>query len=56
MDNTTRTEDNIIAKCEDFGGVAAELVEVCQRLDSLLSKANLRIEELVSEADDRDNQ
>lgn len=56
MDNTTRTEDNVIAKCEDFGGVAAELVEICQRLDAALSRANLRIEDLVSEADERDTE
>lgn len=56
MDNTTRTEDYVIDKCEDFGGSAAELVEICKRLDAALSKANMRIEDLMDEADERDTE
>jgi hypothetical protein len=38
MNNTTRTEDKLIAACEDFGGKAGELVEIINRLDAMIGR------------------
>jgi hypothetical protein len=38
MRNTTRAEDFIVGKCNEFGGIATECVEIVQRLDSTLTQ------------------
>jgi hypothetical protein len=49
LTNTDEAEDRIIEQCEEFGGVAAELSEITERLDDALTKALERIEYLESE-------
>jgi len=38
MNNTTRTEDKLIAACEDFGGKSEELVGIINRLDAVIDR------------------
>ena len=37
LNATTPSEDRIIEKCEEFGGLAAECAEIAQRLDDKIT-------------------
>ena len=51
MTYTTASEDRIIEACEDFGGKAAELVEIINRFDAWIDRQQRRIGELESEVE-----
>jgi len=54
--NTTASEDRIVDKCREFGGVAEECADVVDSLDSQLSTALSKIETLEQEIQELQNQ
>jgi len=52
MNNTSAYEDKIAGQCQDFGGLAASMVEIAERLDKDLEKALGTIKERETEAEE----
>ena len=44
--NTSTSQDNAIAKAQEFGSTLEDLLDIIENLDESLSEANARIKEL----------
>lgn len=45
LENTTTGQDEILSKCEDFGGLAKGCADICAELDRELEKAKDKLSE-----------
>ena len=55
-DHTTKTEDEILTICENFGGAAADAAEIVERLDGEITKCDKQIGELEAEIEELNNE
>ena len=55
-DHTTKTEDEILTICENFGGAAADCAEIVERLDGEITKRDKQIEDLEAEIEELNNE
>jgi len=51
LTHTTSAQDTVLEACENFGGEAAACAEIAQELDSKLSDAIDKIEDLQQQLD-----